>query len=78
MLDTNNESTPKFILNTSSLLTDDISNTTDDDLLKDSYEPPIPIIVEDNSSYLPLADIDQNQILTNATNHNINGMFRKF
>ncbi|GBB90397.1 hypothetical protein RclHR1_17340002 [Rhizophagus clarus] len=61
MLDTNDESfTPRFVLDTT-LLTDDISNTTDDDLLKDSYKP---LTVEDSSSCLPLADIVQNQIPT--------------
>ncbi|GES93713.1 hypothetical protein GLOIN_2v1488122 [Rhizophagus clarus] len=70
MLDTNDEFfTQRFVLDTT-LLTNDIPNTTDDDLLKDSYEP---LIVEDSSSRLPLADIVQNQIpTTSATNHNIN------
>ncbi|GES83572.1 hypothetical protein GLOIN_2v1488122 [Rhizophagus clarus] len=70
MLDINDESfTQRFVLDTT-LLTNDIPNTTDDDLLKDSYEP---LIVEDSSSRLPLADIVQNQIpTTSATNHNIN------
>ncbi|GES93367.1 hypothetical protein GLOIN_2v1488122 [Rhizophagus clarus] len=71
MLDTNDESfTPRFVLNIT-LLTNDILNTTDDDLLKDSYES---LTVEDSSSHLPLADIVQNQISTSATNHNINVM----
>ncbi|PKK65028.1 hypothetical protein RhiirC2_868997 [Rhizophagus irregularis] len=75
MLNTNdNSSTPKFVLDISSL-TDDIISITDDNLLKDSSEPQLPITVEDrnvNAPYLPLVDIDQNQIHTGVTNQNIN------
>ncbi|GBB89931.1 hypothetical protein RclHR1_01680002 [Rhizophagus clarus] len=75
MLDTNDESfTPRFVLNIT-LLTNDILNTTDDDLLKDSYES---LTVEDSSSHLPLADIVQNQISTSATNHNINEIINDY
>ncbi|PKY41687.1 hypothetical protein RhiirA4_455327 [Rhizophagus irregularis] len=48
-----------------------ISSITDDNLLKDSSESQIPIIVEDrniNSPCLPLVDINQNQVHTNVTN----------
>jgi hypothetical protein len=79
MLNTNDNSpTPKFVLDISSL-TDDIISITDDNLLKDSSEPQLPITVEDrnvNAPYLPLVDIDQNQIHTGVTNQNINGMFQ--
>ncbi|UZO00115.1 uncharacterized protein OCT59_001369 [Rhizophagus irregularis] len=47
------------------------STITDDNLLKDSSESQIPIIVEDrniNSPCLPLVDINQNQVHTNVTN----------
>ncbi|PKB98139.1 hypothetical protein RhiirA5_506307 [Rhizophagus irregularis] len=75
MLNTNDNSpTPKFVLDISSL-TDDIISITDDNLLKDSSEPQLPITVEDrnvNAPYLPLVDIDQNQIHTGVTNQNIN------
>ncbi|PKK72195.1 hypothetical protein RhiirC2_777479 [Rhizophagus irregularis] len=57
-------SKPKITSNTN----DDI---TDDNLLKDSSESQIPIIVEDrniNSPCLPLVDINQNQVYTNVTN----------
>jgi spore coat polysaccharide biosynthesis predicted glycosyltransferase SpsG len=74
---TNDESsTPKLVPDTSF----DILSITDDNLLKDSSESQIPIIVEDkniNSPHLPLVDINQNQIHTNVTNQNINGMFQK-
>lgn len=79
-----NESfTPVFVLN-ESLLTDDILDTTDniDNILKNSsnkLKSQVPIIIEDksiNSSRLPLIDIENpNQILTNVTNQNTNGMF---
>ncbi|CAB4389214.1 unnamed protein product [Rhizophagus irregularis] len=79
MLNANdNSSTPKFVLDISSL-TDDIISITDDNLLKDSSEPQLPITVEDrnvNAPYLPLVDIDQNQIHNGVTNQNINGMFQ--
>ncbi|CAB4487256.1 unnamed protein product [Rhizophagus irregularis] len=48
-----------------------ITTITDDNLLKDSSESQIPIIVEDrniNSPCLPLVDINQNQVHTNVTN----------
>ncbi|CAB4376553.1 unnamed protein product [Rhizophagus irregularis] len=75
MLNTNdNSSTTKFVLDISSL-TDDIISITDDNLLKDSSEPQLPITVEDrnvNAPYLPLVDTDQNQFHNGVTNQNIN------